>query len=170
MKIPLIQITAAPREVDFAERFHGPKIDGIDFVSPLKVRLTYHRSGQDLFFDGMLTAELEGVCSRCLDAYRFHMEKKFDFVLIPDNPPINKNRGLSPNDMGLSGYHGEEIDLDPFITEQAVLAIPLRPLCDDACLGLCPQCGVDRNAARCDCDVSAGDGRMAVFRSLRVHR
>jgi len=170
VKIPLIEILATPREIDFAARFNQLDMDGVRFLSPVDVHVSYHRSGNDLFFDGNLGADVEGVCSRCLNDYCFRLEKKFDLVLIPDTLPTNKNRKLNRDEMGLSYYQGEEVDLLPLVHEQALLGVPLRPLCNDSCRGLCPGCGADRNAERCDCDVSPVDSRMAVFRQIRVGR
>ena len=47
--------------------------------------------------------------------------------------------------MGLSFYTGEDIDLSPFVREQTLLALPLRPLCSEKCRGLCPDCGAELN-------------------------
>lgn len=170
MKIPLVQITATPRHIDFSERFQDPDSEAVRFVSPVRVRVTHYRSGSDLFFEGILNAEAEGVCARCLEEYRFELEKKFDFVLIPGTLPTNKNRKLRRDEMDFSCYQGEEIDLSPFVYEQALLGFPLRTLCHDSCMGLCPECGVNRNITDCDCESSTGDLRMAVFRRLRVNR
>jgi uncharacterized protein len=49
-----------------------------------------------------------------------------------------------------------------------MLALPTRPLCDEKCLGLCPQCGVNRNLADCTCTVETGDPRLSVLRGLKI--
>jgi uncharacterized protein len=54
------------------------------------------------------------------------------------------------------------------VYEQVFLALPTRPLCDEECRGLCPQCGVNRNAGQCSCTVDAGDPRLAVLRGLKI--
>ena len=43
----------------------------------------------------------------------------------------------------------DSIDLGPAVHDALALELPLAPLCRDACAGLCPTCGVDRNHARC---------------------
>jgi uncharacterized protein len=139
-------------------------------VSPVSVRMSYYRSGSDLYFDGDLDAKVEAICSRCLREYWFTLGKKFALVLTPDPHPTNKNRGLNRDEMGLSFYQGEEIDLSPLVHEQTLLGFPIRPLCDEDCLGLCSECGADRNELVCNCGSSSGDPRMAVFRNLRVDR
>ncbi|MBJ7279338.1 MAG: DUF177 domain-containing protein [Candidatus Nanopelagicales bacterium] len=34
------------------------------------------------------------------------------------------------------------IDLEPALIDAVVLELPIRPLCNDDCLGLCAQCGI----------------------------
>jgi len=49
LKIPLVQIATTPRHIDFSERFQDPDSEAVRFVSPVRVRATYYRSGSDLF-------------------------------------------------------------------------------------------------------------------------
>ncbi len=171
MRIPLNRIDTVPRESRFSEI---PEIgdDGVSvvrFPSPIHVQVTCYRSGREIFFRGGLEGEVEGDCSRCLESFRFVIEKTFDFVLTPDPLPTNKNMELTADELGLSFYSGEDIDLSPFVREQTLLALPLRPLCSESCRGLCPGCGAELNRIGCGC-VSSGDPRMAIFRNLRLDR
>lgn len=170
LKIPLAQITSTVQETVFSQDVQLKDQSETRLVTPVKVAMEHYRSENDLFFDGMLISDAEGICSRCLKEYRFKLEKKFSFVLTPDTLPINKYRELNSDELGLSSYTGDEVDLAPLIQEQTILALPIRPLCSDECLGLCPDCGADRNEAECSCGESSGDQRMGVFRNLRVDR
>lgn len=38
--------------------------------------------------------------------------------------------------------HEDTIDLEPVIRDAVVLSLPFQPVCQEDCLGLCPQCGV----------------------------
>jgi len=170
LKIPLVEITSTPRELVFLQGVQLGDHGEMRLVAPVDVRLEHYRSGSDLFFDGTLGFDLAAICGRCLEGCRVRLEKKFDFVLTPDTLPTNKNRELNRDEMDLSFYTGDEIDLAPFIQEQTLLGLPSRPLCKKDCLGLCPDCGVNRNQLECSCRQSSGDARMAVFRNLRVNR
>ena len=58
-------------------------------------------------------------------------------------------------------------DLGEMVREQVLLALPLRRLCREECRGLCPSCGVNRNADSCDCHpAETVDERLAVLRKL----
>ena len=176
MKIPLNQISESLKEIQFEEGIEdlnpadvGQKRGEFRFPPFLNVNLTYYRSGQDLFFHGHLDRVIEACCSRCLRFYSFSLEKDFDFVLTPE-PPTAKSRELYRDEMGLSFYSSEDINLSPFIREQVLLALPMRPLCDEGCRGLCPSCGLNLNHESCLCPAPSGDPRMGFFRNLRLDR
>jgi uncharacterized protein len=75
---------------------------------------------------------------------------------------------LSGDELDLSFYEGDQVDLSPLVREQIILALPTRPLCRDNCKGLCASCGINLNTQACSCTVSGGDPRLAVLRTLKV--
>jgi uncharacterized protein len=97
------------------------------------------------------------------------LDEKAQFVLVPA-PTGAADRELSADDLALSFYEGEEIDLSPLFTEQAILTLPTRALCGEECRGLCPECGANRNHETCTCGEPEPDQRFAVLRNLRVER
>lgn len=176
MKLAVDQITESPKGIRFAESleelnriFTEDGLREFRFLPCLDVDLVYYRSGQEIFIQGSLGGTIEGRCSRCLKSYCFPLKKKFDFVLTR-KPLPTKSTKLTWDEMGLSFYTGEEIDLSPFIREEVLLALPMRPLCEEHCRGLCAGCGVDLNEEPCLCSSSAGDPRMALFRTLKLDR
>jgi uncharacterized protein len=147
---------------------HGEVCD-FEFPAPATVRVEYYRAGQELFFHGHISDDVVGHCARCLEEYVFALEKDFSVVLVPrrDPPPEAE---LSGDDLDLSFYEGDEIDLSPLVREQIILALPTRPLCRETCKGLCPQCGTNLNLLTCSCTASSADPRLAVLRNLKVGR
>jgi len=176
MKLLAEEITEAPKSVSFAESTEELNLiykegESRDFCFPphLDIDLIYYRSGREMIFSGRFEGTLEGYCSRCLKTYSFPLEKDFDFVLTAE-PFSSKSKVLSWEDMGLSYHAAEEINLSPLIREQVLLALPMRPLCNDNCRGLCPGCGANLNDEDCRCPSSSGDPRMALFRTLKIGR
>ena len=47
---------------------------------------------------------------------------------------------------------GDFLDLEPIVHDASILELPLAPLCQDDCRGLCPECGVNRNHESCSCE------------------
>lgn len=178
MKIPVDEIPQSPKEITFSENIEGlseifrrSKNPEFGFPPRLAVRLTYYRSGADLFFNGAFQGEFTGSCGRCLDQFSFTLDQDFAFVLTPERSKAERGaEELHGEDLGLSSYSGDEIDLAPLIAEQVMLALPTRPLCSENCRGLCEGCGANLNSDTCDCSIQTGDPRMAIFRSLKVGR
>lgn len=176
MKILVNQITESPKDLSFAEGteelnriYGGERAKEFRFPPHVDVRVVYYRSGRELFFHGSIGGMIEGTCSRCLKTYLFPLEKEFDFVLTPD-PFSVKSKELNRDEMGLSFYSEEEINPSPYIREQVLLALPMRPLCDEECRGLCSGCGADLNHEPCRCPSSASDPRMAPFRTMKLEQ
>lgn len=59
-----------------------------------------------------------------------------------------------------------QLDLAPSARQAALLELDDEWLCSAECAGLCPQCGIDRNTATCDCDNEVIDHRWAALDGL----
>lgn len=60
------------------------------------------------------------------------------------------------------------VDITEDLREAIILNLPPFPLCDDACKGLCPTCGIDMNQATCDCLVDSKDGAWEALDNLKL--
>ena len=58
------------------------------------------------------------------------------------------------------------VDLIDLMREQFVLALPMKPLCEEACKGLCAVCGTNLNKTQCGCAPKWEDPRLAPLKSL----
>jgi uncharacterized protein len=178
MKISVDEIPQTPKEIDFSESVEElnhiySREDHRDFGFPpaLAVHLSYFRSGPELFFSGRLRGQLTGRCGRCVEEFSFVLDQPFEFILTPETKTsAHGAEELHRDDLGLSHYSSDEIDLAPLIAEQVMLALPTRPLCGENCRGLCGSCGVNLNNDSCDCSKVERDPRMALFRTLKVGR
>ncbi|MBI2358229.1 MAG: DUF177 domain-containing protein [Deltaproteobacteria bacterium] len=173
MIILVDQITESPKKVRFAESME--ELNRVTelardyrFPDSVDVDLIFYRSGSEIVFEGRFGGRLQGNCGRCLKSYFFALEKRFSFVLTPE-PFSGRSKELNRDELGLSFYSGQEINLFPFIQEQVLLALPTRPLCEEGCRGLCAGCGADLNREPCRCAALPGDPRMALFRNLKIN-
>ena len=73
---------------------------------------------------------------------------------------------LTEDEMSVSVFDGEAIDVDEIVKEQIVLAVPTRMLCREDCKGICPECGTDRNTGDCSCATNDIDPRWAALKNL----
>jgi len=177
VKLRIDDITAEGREISFAEpeqelnrTLTRGNLREYFVTAPLQVSLSYYRAGTDIFVSGTLEAEATAACARCAEEFSRPSYRRFRYVLAPKAMSDNRDLELTAEDLELSFYQGDEIDLSPLIREQALLAMAERPLCREECRGLCPQCGANLNEISCRCTSGGLDPRLAVLRTLKVAR
>ncbi|MGH9171482.1 MAG: YceD family protein [Acidimicrobiales bacterium] len=92
--------------------------------------------------DGTAQARYEGECRRCLEEASGELVVAVREVCL-DHPDPELGYGVEP----------DWLDLEPIVHDACILELPLAPLCREACQGLCPECGVNRNNEACSCAV-----------------
>lgn len=106
---------------------------------------------------GTVTAAWEGECRRCLA----HLEG-------PLVAPVKEifRRGGGP-DEGTYPMAEDQLNLREMVLDSLFAALPVLPLCQEGCLGLCPTCGADRNVSSCGCRQDEVDPRWSALEVLR---
>jgi uncharacterized protein len=99
---------------------------------------------------------------RCLTSFEETVEAAFHLTFAGD-PDRGGDVELHREDLEVETLHGETLDLAEIVREQLYLALRPHPVCKDACQGLCPECGADRNALDCGCARRSSDPRFAVL-------
>ncbi len=113
------------------------------------------------------TADLN--CSRCLEPYPFANASTFHVTFRP-RPEFSGEEEVeitATDELDVEFYSERTVPLRDLALEQIQLAIPMKPLCDDNCLGLCPKCGANRSREECSCETSMVDDRWASLRGIR---
>jgi uncharacterized protein len=77
-------------------------------------------SKKSIYINGIITGFVEIECSRCLNLYRYKMD-------IPMNTDIDVIDG--------------QVDIGEEVRQSLLLEIPMKPICDKDCLGICKVCG-----------------------------
>ncbi|HWP66345.1 MAG TPA: DUF177 domain-containing protein [Candidatus Limnocylindria bacterium] len=172
MRIPVEQIEAAPKHLAYAEESAelNHRLDAgphdLTVRGPLAVDLTYYRAGLDVVFEGTIDGAGDAVCARCAEAFSLPLSSRFRVVLSPRAVMEQDSQELTADDLGFGFYDGDEIEVTALVHEHALLSLPTRLLCADACRGLCPQCGANLNVAACACSTEPQPPRLAVLRDL----
>ena len=124
-------------------------VDGIEFPEPIEVEITGSMSGDELIFQGTVITKLEIECARCLDNYEAEISSKLQFVvqLLESSQPHDSD----DDDFVVLPKTAQEYDISQRVREAILLELPLKPLCSETCLGLCPMCGANLNESDCDC-------------------
>jgi uncharacterized protein len=97
-------------------------------------------------------------CSRCLTKVTLPISGEW-VQKITDDPA----RELETDEEEIVYVNPEGFEVMPFLREALLLAFPYAPVCDEACQGLCPKCGANRNVDKCECKIERIDPRLAIL-------
>ncbi|RJQ76823.1 MAG: DUF177 domain-containing protein [Desulfobacteraceae bacterium] len=143
------------------------------FIEPLAIELTVVPERNLIRVDGVIATTIEQACSRCLADFKSELQRRFTLRFareitaeFPAEGQAEKEIELNADHVGLSFFSGEAIDFTDSVQEQVVLTLPYKPLCSEACKGLCPRCGTDLNAGRCSCAQDRSQNPFAVLKNL----
>jgi uncharacterized protein len=126
------------------------------------------KTSTTVFIKGKLSALITNCCSRCLENVSVAIGGDFTYTLVPAKAETREDLELTAEELEISHYQGDFIDLTAIICEQVILQIPIKILCKEECSGLCPQCGNNLNTSSCNCHLGVVDSRMAVLKNFKV--
>jgi uncharacterized protein len=164
------------RKIRFDETFAAGQIDftgeNLEQRSPLHAtgvaELLKHTDGE-LRIQGKYTVEMASQCDRCLGPATFPLEAGFDLFYRPSAQMESEEEvGIDEGEAELGFYEDGGIGLEEILREQVLLKLPMQRVCNDACKGICPVCGKNRNEAECDCRTDSVDDRWGALRSLEL--
>jgi uncharacterized protein len=136
-------------------------------TSPVQLAFDIQKDGQQFHLVGGVKASLELACGRCLEDFRFPVDEPFDVLYLPHAENAGEGEvEVEDDDLTTAYYRDDQIDLAQLVREQFYLAVPMKPLCREACKGLCAQCGTNLNSGSCDCRSEWTDARFEGLKSL----
>ncbi|HEY6839070.1 MAG TPA: DUF177 domain-containing protein [Geobacteraceae bacterium] len=142
-----------------------------DFLAPVRLEVTITREYDHIRVQGQVGTAVRLSCSRCLADYETDISSAFTIFYTPTSGELlDEEIELTEEDLVSAGYEGDEIDLAPVVAEQIIMAIPLKPLCKEECLGLCSNCGADLNVAPCECERAAVNLKFSALQNLKIEK
>jgi uncharacterized protein len=140
-------------------------------VEPITLSFDIFKHQEQFQLRGRVTTTLELPCSRCLEPFRWRVDETFDLTYLPQSANTGEGeREIAEDDFSTAYYQNDEIDLEQLIRERFHMSLPMKPLCSEACKGLCPSCGTNLNRATCSCSTAWEDPRFAVLKKLKAER
>ncbi len=166
MKVIIADIPKEGLEFDFKDEVVSDTI-----LSPVSAHLRVEKFDTEVLVKGELTTEVHLQCSRCLKDFRQTLSIPVEAVYHPAEELRKEDHYAIPNEeLDTDFYIGEELDLFTIMKEQIELNLPMKPLCDEACKGLCTLCGKDLNEGKCTCTITDTDPRFAALKQLKKER
>jgi uncharacterized protein len=151
---------------------------------PAAVHLTLTATPEGIVARGQVEATAKLECSRCLAPIDYRAEGQIEHLFVvetqqsqsagdrpdqggdveelewpPDGASVDDELDMSPVEDGM-------IDIGPLVREVLDLALPMKPLCREDCLGLCPVCGKPLNDGPCGCKMEEVDPRLAALAQM----
>ncbi len=139
------------------------------FLSPVHLQLRFRWVSDYVEAAGTLETAVRLACSRCLSDYDHALSTAFFAIYhrASDEPVkafTDEGGEVSEDETDVYSFKGDVIDFTEAIQEQLVMSLPIKPLCQESCKGLCNGCGADLNQSACQCQGKNVDPRLAILK------
>jgi uncharacterized protein len=142
-------------------------IENNEPVESVHISLRVNKYGKRVMLDGDAGVSVSLVCGRCLKSFTYPLSVDFHEEYVPAPDLVEEEHELTNDELTLNYYTNDEIDLDGFIREQLIVSIPIKPLCNADCSGICPMCGKDLNEGSCECKREVIDPRLSPLKKIK---
>jgi uncharacterized protein len=139
----------------------------LELIVPPTVSGEVRSDGRRVHVRGRVTARVQIECDRCLKPVELPVDSSFKLEYVTtEDYQAQQAIELTEDDLDLSIFDGEALDIDELVAEEILLAVPDQVLCDENCKGICDRCGADRNTTDCACETKQVDPRWAGLKEL----
>lgn len=114
----------------------GIVVIGVPQDSDIELDLRLEAVVEGVLVTGTATVQVHGQCARCLDDIDYDETYNLQELFFYPGREVEEDERQVVD---------ETIDLEEPLREAVVLELPFTPLCDEDCLGLCPECGFNLN-------------------------
>ena len=115
--------------------------DGL-FLHAVNGSIDFIRTQDGLIARTVFDAEVESDCSRCLKLFQEKIHSEFEeYFTFPY---------VEPSEDEIKVPEDGNIDFKPILHDYMLIELPINPVCQPDCRGLCPICGQNLNQAACE--------------------
>jgi len=101
--------------------------------SPVELDLRLESVMDGVLVSGIVEVTVVAECGRCLEPLSDSLEVEVQELFAYEPADRDDEQPL---------LTGDFIDIEPLVRDAVVLGLPLNPVCDEDCPGLCATCGV----------------------------
>lgn len=141
--------------------------DDAYFLEPVDYDISLVKEGEKIKAKGRIKTTISIKCVRCLENFELKINSNFDIILFPINLIEITSTSLDSDEMEYIFYEGNKIDITKILVEQINLYIPIKPICKSKCHGICPNCGVNLNLDKCECENFSDDLNLFIKKVKR---
>jgi uncharacterized protein len=172
LRYPLAGLLAEPPGSERRYEIHGatiPMPGDLRLVEPLEGTVRISRTNRGVLVDAKIATAIAGTCSRCLRDIEIPMTVEIHDEALPSVDVASGHAidtSAEPDVTRLSDHH--ELDLGVLAGEAISLEEPIVALCEEACPGLCIECGQRLGPDHVEHQADDLDPRLAALRGFRV--
>ena len=134
-------------------------------TSVIQVDLTLTKNEPIYSIKGSLSGSVRLLCARCLTEFEIELNAPLERIVHRKNK-LALAEGTS-DEITFIAPEAITVDLSAEVREALLLALPIKPLCSEGCLGLCPSCGKNLNEGKCTCLQKHTDARWSKLLALK---
>jgi uncharacterized protein len=139
-------------------------IDDEDFLEKTRLKNNVLLNGEifkiddSIIFTGTINYTFTAECARCLNEFDNTVESKFQAVIV-------RKEDKESDEIQFVITDGN-VETDDTIKQLVYLSMPMKLLCSKDCKGICPNCGVNLNNQKCQCENNLTDPRFDKLKDL----
>jgi uncharacterized protein len=147
IKIRVSQLPNGQHEYHFSVKTADIGLDK-NFSENAEINARVGKTNRQIYINADVQAQGVFQCDRCLDDFEQKISSTYNMLysyneVESNRYPAEEVQCISPDTV--------YIDLTEDVRQTILLAVPLKLLCKDNCLGLCAHCGVNLNSNKCNC-------------------
>ncbi|WP_083563004.1 YceD family protein [Boudabousia liubingyangii] len=171
MLIPIAQILREPQvphdlelDLDVTEDWRTEYAHFVPGIYPLDLTVTASDGG--VLVHAQTELDYQAECSRCVTEFEVPVEIELSEYYTTEARVAAALKEGDEDAENWPTHNGESFDLLPRLREEAILALPLLPLCEPDCEGLCADCGEPYRDLPEDHEHEVLDPRMAALKDF----
>jgi uncharacterized protein len=160
----LMEPTGSVRTYQMDEPLDGPERTQDRATGTVEILRTH----QGVLVTCSIETLVQTACSRCLSVFQRASSLTLEEESFPTVDP-GTGKKMFPPDESEGVIHIDDrhmLDLSDVVRQYVLTDIPIKPLCSNSCLGLCPECGTNLNEEKCKCDSAPTDPRWGALSEL----
>ncbi|MBA2415074.1 MAG: DUF177 domain-containing protein [Geodermatophilaceae bacterium] len=115
----------------------GLELIAVPACSDLRLDIRLESVMEGVLVSGTVHADVAGECARCLEPFTDSVGVDVQELFVY----AGSTTDTTTEDDEVSRLEQDLLDLEPVVRDAVVLALPMTPLCDPDCAGLCAGCG-----------------------------
>jgi uncharacterized protein len=151
LKLPV----GTTRDFEFSEP-PGELNEDVQLVAPIQGQARLMRTSRGILASARYQTAVQQECGRCLSPTVAEIEGTLEDEFTPRVDVLTGHPSAEPpesEELAIDEHH--VLSLSEVIRQDILTRLPLQPLCEPDCPGLCPGCGRDLRSGRCECALEA---------------